>query len=101
MIYAINYRNMRTAIHGLVLFEDKDFAQNILSYMLTCDTIPKEDIDILFNESYHTIEKVDWRRLKEYATFQFWRNAGNGCHEQVRTQIKILNPNNAIDLYDI
>lgn len=72
MLYGIDYRSFRTAIHGLLLYKEREEAFKAASVLRRIDNCEvKSDIDCFqlaqgcFNDAYALIEEIDFRRITE------------------------------------
>lgn len=70
MKFGVNYRNFRTAIHGILIFnkrEDAEEAYEALEYISTNDGIDDdfydEEITRVAGESVDNIEEIDYRKI--------------------------------------
>lgn len=74
--YCINYRNMHTAIHGLILFDTRREAEDAYGFLKKNirkiemsemeDEFTYEDIvNIVFNSSEGCIDEINFRDIKE------------------------------------
>lgn len=86
-LYCIDYRNMNTAIHGLIAFNDRKSAEieytklktaiNGIEDLLNKNGITQEQYSILydeivsecFNHSIEIIEEVNFRHFKEVVRY--------------------------------
>jgi hypothetical protein len=102
MLYGIDYRDMNTAIHHLVLFKDKQTAEESLEILKTAKDIDDQDlyndsIQFVFKSSINDIE-VNYRELTRiYETYYSENN--NGQVSKYLDEVDIINFNHSIDLY--
>lgn len=96
MKFAIDYRNMHTAVHGLILFNGKKTAENSLK--LLNDSQDDKTFENVMEKCVSTINEVDYRKLTEVMKVDFC--VCNDKHNENRTEnIRIVNYGQAIDLY--
>jgi len=69
MKYGVNYRNFRTAIHGILIFDEREDAENAyesLDYIENNevdDDFYDEEITRVAGDSVDNIEEVDYRKI--------------------------------------
>lgn len=101
MKYAIEYRNMHTAIHGLLLFNSSRAAEKGLKVIAAItDTEDNSGLyDLLFELANNQIEEVNFREMKEKQ--KMWYSVNNNGHVSPEEDtIKIVNFNSVKpDLY--
>lgn len=86
--YGINYRNMRTAIHGLIVFDNEQKAINAYNQLKNLENCTNDiDYEIILEEvlsmSNYIIDEIDYRDISD---------------DLVYDNIKIINLN-SVDLY--
>lgn len=73
--YAVNFRNMRTAIHGLFIGTKREMedVMDILDQIEHTDD--QIDLEILYDElgKYDTIEEIDFRDIGKDYTYRDWK----------------------------
>ena len=88
--YGINYRNMHTGIHGLIIFNDEDNARANYTTLLQLDDVEdnaeyEDIINEVLENSDDWIEEIDYKDIK------------NNVYDD---SVNIVNPN-FIDLYGL
>ena len=108
MKHAIDYRNMHTGIHGLVLFNNEKTAEELYtSCKIAEQNHPDSEpidydqllIDLFENESCGVIEEVNFRTLTKILKEHPYSINVNGRVQTVTEDINIINFNQSVDLY--
>lgn len=101
MKYGIDYKNMRTGIHGLLLYSTRIHAEAI--YQCLNNNLKKENFQEMqqdiFNNAHGIIEKIDLRKLSEVMKDVSYSSNENGSVHPATSNIRIVNFNESIDLY--
>lgn len=100
MKYAIDYRNMHTGIHGLLLYPTKNHAEAIcqcLNNTKNNEDFP-EILEDIFKNAPDAIEEVDFRNLTEVMKDVTYSTNENGLVHSITNNIRIINFNQSLDL---
>lgn len=93
MKYAIDYRSMHTAIHGLLLFDEKDTAQACLEVLKVEDEVTEQDVGCILETCTAQIKEVNYRLLQE--TMDRYDDG----KEVYNHKFTIINYNQSVDSY--
>lgn len=97
MKYALDYRNMHTAIHGLLLFDTRKQAEKAYE-ILRVDNQP-ETISMVLEDLHSYVEEVDYRKLTEVMKAFCYHVNDNGRVHTIQNNVRIVNYRRSIDLY--
>jgi hypothetical protein len=101
MKYGIDYKNMNTGIHGLLLYSTKINAEII--HQCLKNNLDKEDFqeiqEDIFANAAESIEEIDFRNLKEVMKNVTYSINENGLVHPVTNNIRIINHGQSLDLY--
>lgn len=103
MKYAIDYRSMHTGIHGLIIFNDIDLADEAYGVLKNEEEEDVESVyDYVFNIlAYNVVDEINCRDIKEYMedvkTFVNY----NGRVSTELVDLQVINCGNSIDLYGV
>lgn len=96
MKYAINYRDMHTAMHGLILFDSKEDAE---SSLVILNEQKEEGVQSVFEYAHSVEDEINYRDIPEVITnFEYLINE-NGRVHPVINDITIINHDSAVDIY--
>ena len=104
MLYGIDYRDMNSAVHHLLIYKKEKIANNCLEILKISNNIGNQEIDdisidFVFNNAIDNIE-VNYRELTEIYETRYHENI-NGMVLRYADKVKIINFEESIDIYEI
>jgi len=97
MKYAINYRNMHTGIHGLILFDTRSSADSNLKYIKKCkdteDQLQYDQMlfDVFEKKSCALVQELNYRVLKDVMKNFVYSINGKGKVRPVSDNVRFIN----------
>jgi hypothetical protein len=100
MKYAIDYRNMRNGIHGLLLYNTKSSANAMFCSLHNSkdDNGFNDMVEFACEFAHAVIEEVDYRELEEVMKDVNYSVNDNGRVHTLTSNVRIVNFNQSIDI---
>ena len=107
MKYGVEYRNMHTGVHGVLVVQEEETADmvlatlNQLSQGLEEDaTIELEKMEFVMEHVYADVDDLHYKDIKEKMTLDYEINC-NGRVSVEESIVTIINANQAVDVFGI
>lgn len=100
MKYAVDYRSMHTALHGLIIFNKRSTADMVLSGLKRDDfSADFEDaVEYAFEIADGVIPEVDYRTLEEVMKGVEFNDNNSLTVSTVTSNVRIINFNQSVDI---